>query len=169
MPTSRKEELQQALATLDELKIPEPLRNTALSYLLNGGQAVTAQPVSEQAIPTPEQTTQHSSPVKEASELRAFLVQHNVPHRAVHEIPCLTYWGREQEGKDSVNDQILWELYKVAGRKPPENIPQSLRDLSAKRYGWLESVKGKTGHYRLSRAGEIHVLHELRPSGTKRA
>lgn len=158
MADPREEQLDKAL---DKIKgIEKHLQDTALKFLLQTTPDAPTTPTnsasaSSQAVDVPA--------AAKGAGLRDFVESLHVPHRAAQEIPAFVYWARENDGKDMVSENDVWELYKVVGssRKPPKLINQALRDIASKN-GWLESVKGKPGYYQLTRAGEIHVIHDLK-------
>lgn len=156
--TPQYKQLQEALEALEELKIPENLKKTALEHLL--GHRVEPAPSSFAAIPANGPDAHFLPAAPQASSLRAFIADLK-PKGAVTEIPCLVYWAKMQENVDSVDEKGVVELYRRAGLKPPKNLNQSLRDLSSKKkYGRLESAGN--GLFKLSRVGEDFVLHDVK-------
>ncbi|HEY2033405.1 MAG TPA: hypothetical protein VGH02_06920 [Rhizomicrobium sp.] len=148
------DQIQKALKAVAELNIPTHLEPVAFGYLLG--------------MPSPEQKVVRQSSgvgsevrdLNTTSDLRAFISSITLKG-AVTEIPALLYWARANEGKDAVNERDVIELYRRAGMRPPKDVTQSFRDLCKKKYFRLEPVDGARGHYRLSRAGEDFVLHDL--------
>lgn len=145
--------IQETLEAVAELKIPPHLEAIAFEYLLSP-------PSSETQQASRSLTAVAAVSGNTTSDLRAFVAS-TKPASSVSEIPALLYWARINEGKESVNERDVIELYRRAGMRPPKDVSQSFRDLCKKKYFRLEPVEGARGNYRLSRAGEDYVLHDL--------
>jgi hypothetical protein len=148
--TVQHQQLVEALAVLKDLNVPEHLQQTALSHLLS-------QPSASGQIATPSLSNPSASTAT-TKDLRAFIAELK-PKGAVTEIPCLLYWAKMYEERESLDEKGVIEFYRRAGLRPPKNVAQSLRDLCSKRYGRLEVAD--SGQVRLSRVGEDFVLHDV--------
>lgn len=155
--TKQLQNLKESLKAIEELKVPEHLQDTALSYLLGGSLKVSATPGAHGSTPAAQGTIVISQP--QAQPLREFIAEFK-PKGAVSEIPCLLYWFKVNESQDSASEEKIVELYRRAGLKPPKNVTQSLRDLCSKKYGRVDSLGG--GLFKLSRVGEDFVLHDVK-------
>jgi hypothetical protein len=136
------------------------LEAVVLKHLLDVGSGLAVPPrsLNRAALPATITSVQGGG----TSDLRAFIAAIE-PSGAVSEIPALLYWARVNEGKESANERDVVELYRRAGMRPPRDISQSFRDLCKTKYFRLEPVPDERGAYRLSRAGEDFVLHDLIP------
>lgn len=154
--TPQYKQLQEALAVLEELKIPENLQRTALEHLLGHRNEASKSQFSVPNVGTPVPMLPI---VPNSSSLRTFIADLK-PKGAVSEIPCLFYWSKSQENVDSLSEESVVQLYRRAGLRPPKNVLQSLRDLCSRKYGRLESVGNS--QFKLSRTGEDFVLHDVK-------
>jgi hypothetical protein len=153
--TPQYQQLKEAMELINDLKIPEHLQQKAFEHLLEGSPS-----------PTPESPEVRDTPGKldgTTKGLRDFITEHN-PRGAVAEIPALLYWRKTCEKQEAANESDILTLYRRANLRPPKNIPQSVRDLSSKKYGRLEVAKDKPGYVRLSQTGEDFVLYDLKQS-----
>jgi len=155
--SNRLNEISEAVNALATLEIPTHLQSVALEYLLkkDGSDSCTSTAI----VPFSNAKTIVDQP--SSNGLRQF-IETLGPTNAVSQIPCLLFWARENEAKDSVDERGIIELFRRAGLRPPGNVLQSLRDLSSKKYGRIDFVEGKPGHVQLSVAGETFVLHDVR-------
>lgn len=140
---------------IEELKIPEHLQEQALEHLLREASTGGASPELQDrnAISNPGRGVV-------APELRKFIAEKRAT-KAVQVIPCLLYWAREKDNKQTANEKDIRDLYHLAKIRPPDNLSQSLRDLASKRYSRLEFVRGQKGYVRLTEVGENFVLYDL--------
>lgn len=151
---ARVKELQAALETVREMKLAEPLQSVALEFLLRSDAG------SAKATSSGARNDNSSSPTAH-TQLREFIAELN-PTTAVSQIPCLLYWARENEDRETFDEKSIVELFRRAGLRPPGNLRQSLRDLSSRKYNRIEAVSDQPGFVRLSVAGETFVLHDVR-------
>jgi len=153
--------LKEALDAINDLSVPEALQEQALIYLLGdshtGVNISSPSPKSNIASPVPA----NPSPANGGStgDLRNFMKEKNLK-TAAKIIPCLFYWAKHNEGKDTLDGKDLLELFRRSSIRPPQNIAQAMRDLTSK-HGRLSSVKGEKGHYELTQAGEDFVLYDV--------
>lgn len=150
--------LREVLNVVAELNLAPHLEAEALRYLLNQpAQAAELGSAKPKALPT----TIHSQEGGTA-DLRSFMAMVK-PSSSVSEIPALLYWAKLNEGREHFREKDVIELYRRAGMRSPKDVNQSFRDLCKRKYFRLESVPGERGAYRLSRAGEDFVIHDLLP------
>lgn len=155
--TPQYKQLKEAMELIHELNIPEHLQEKALAHLLQ-----ESCEKSKDVNDANHSSNNHEENKATTANLREFVNEYN-PKGAVAEIPALIYWLKTREGKTLINEADVLELYRRANIRPPKNIAQSIRDLSSKKYGRLESVKDEPGFVRLSQVGEDFVLYDLKP------
>lgn len=151
-------QLEEVLEQMEKLNVPERLQPIALKFLLYGSVTTPNHDVLQTELSQSSKVKASTS--KNTGDLREFMSSLNKTG-AVAEIPALLYWARENEGLNEADEKMILTLYRRAGVRPPKNIPQSMRDLSSKKYMRLESVKEKKGFVKLGQTGEDIVLHEL--------
>jgi len=149
--------LREILDAVAELELPPHLEAEALRYLLKeaaGGEVAVSPHLTRQSADANQDGN--------TADLRVFISKVK-PTSSVSEIPALLYWARMNEARESFREKDVIELYRRAAMRPPKDVSQSFRDLCKKKYFRLEPVPGERGAYRLSRAGEDFVVHDLLP------
>ena len=61
-------------------------------------------------------------------------------------------------GAASVSGESLGRLFDLAGWMRPADFPQTLRNAARNKFGWLERVPGKPGHYVVTPQGRAKVI-----------
>lgn len=146
-------EVKESFEAIRELGLPDHLQDTALRHLLSSTGHQDKASLADGIAP-------RSDGSATTGELRAFVSTLKMDG-AVEIIPVLFFWAKENEGRTELNERDIIELYRRTNLRAPKNVGQSFRDLASKRYLRLESVEGKNGYYRLSRAGEDVVRFDI--------
>lgn len=154
--TPQYKEIMEAYEAVKEMSLPEHLQKVAFQHLLNGKGTSSIKPTTNSHSFSIDPSTSDSSTLP----LRSFIGEVK-PKGAVAEIPCLIYWVKTNEGKNTIDEKGIIELYRRAGLRPPKKVSQSLRDLCSKKYNRLEVAAGQSGYVSLSRTGEDFVLHDI--------
>jgi hypothetical protein len=61
-------------------------------------------------------------------------------------------------GLDSVDAEELGRLFDLAGWRRPHSFVQTLRNAARRKYQWIESIPGRSGHYTVTNQGRAVVL-----------
>ena len=61
-------------------------------------------------------------------------------------------------GMESISENELGELFKIAGWREPTNYLQCLRNAARSKFRWLERIPGKPGYYYVTPLGNAQVL-----------
>ena len=59
---------------------------------------------------------------------------------------------------DGVDAEVLGRLFDLAGWPRAHNFVQTLRNAARSKFGWLERVPGKAGHYTVTDLGRSTAL-----------
>ena len=61
-------------------------------------------------------------------------------------------------GLDSVDVDELSRLFDLAGWRRPHSFVQTLRNAARRKFQWIESIPGRSGHYTVTSRGRAVVL-----------
>ena len=61
-------------------------------------------------------------------------------------------------GLDSVDAEELGRLFDLAGWRRPHSFVQTLRNAARRKFQWIESLPGRSGHYTVTSGGRAVVL-----------
>lgn len=93
--------------------------------------------------------------------LRAFYQAKN-PRNDMEKVTIVAYYAREFRAVSEFSEEEIKPLLNEAGeRKLPRSIPNTIGNTTRSGYGYMESVRGKRGYYRLTNAGSNLVTHTL--------
>ncbi|MCK9360807.1 hypothetical protein M0Q28_01080 [Patescibacteria group bacterium] len=157
-------QLTEALEIVTNLQLPEHLQSVALTHLL--AVPMKTVPVTEfvQQIPTTAAAIDASLAVTDDLAFRDFM-EEKKPDSAVEAATCMLYWAKK-EGRESLTEDELHEMFLRAKFHPPKDVAALLRLLCCKQYRRAVRVSGKVGHYALSKIGETAVVFDF---GQKKA
>lgn len=66
--------------------------------------------------------------------------------------------GRRFLGLDSIDAEELGRLFDLAGWRRPHSFVQTLRNAARRKFQWIESIPGRSGHYTVTSRGRTVVL-----------
>jgi len=60
--------------------------------------------------------------------------------------------------RDSIDAEELSRLFDLAGWRRPHSFVQTLRNAARRKFQWIESIPGRSGHYTVTNRGRAVVL-----------
>lgn len=80
----------------------------------------------------------------------------------MHKVVVLAQYAKEHRGLDEFTDKDILPLFQESGdKKLPADLNTTFRNAARKNYGWLESVSGKRGYWRVTNTGYRLVHNDL--------